>query len=96
MMNNSHKASLAEGLEEPHQQGATLPLPRGWVVTETSTGAMDGVYKYQRDAEGVLARMKQRYPDGKWFLFALHSDGSDGVIPDAMFWKNRLGTPRDI
>lgn len=77
--------------------GASDPaLPKGWVVIETNTGAMDGVYTHVDDASGVLGRMEKRYPHGKWFLFALHSDPKGSVIPDAMFWTNRLGTPRDI
>lgn len=82
---------LAEKLEKRRQQRASSCLPRGWVVIDTGTGAIDGVYPDQHDANSALERMKARFPGGSWFLFALHSDGDGDVIPDAMFWRNRLG-----
>lgn len=84
---------LAENLEKRRQQRAPSCLPRGWVVIDTSTGATDGLYPDQHDANSALERMEARFPGGSWFLFALHSDGDGEIIPDAMFWRNRLSAP---
>ncbi|MFD1210411.1 hypothetical protein, partial [Modicisalibacter tunisiensis] len=59
-------------------------------VIDTSTGALDGLYRDHEPAESALHRLRARYPGGSWFLFALHGDGEGDVVPEAMFWRNRL------